>query len=38
MLSGKIKEGDSVTLDFDPKKEKTNEPPVKIKVTSGKKK
>jgi ATP-dependent Clp protease ATP-binding subunit ClpC len=38
MLSGKIKEGDSVTLDFDSKKEKTNEPPVKIKVTSGKKK
>jgi ATP-dependent Clp protease ATP-binding subunit ClpC len=38
MVQNKIKAGDSLTLDHDPKKEGTNEIPVKVKVTPKKSK
>ena len=38
MVQNKIKAGDSLTLDHDPKKEGTNEIPVKVKITPKKSK
>ena len=38
MVQNKIKAGDSLTLDYDPKKEGTNEIPVKVKITPKKSK
>lgn len=36
IVSRKIKEGDKITISFDPKKDPESEPPVKIKITSPK--
>lgn len=38
MVQNKIKSGDSITLDYDPKKEGSNEIPVKVKITPKKSK